>query len=136
MADRIPGCPLPESITLQERLTQLRGRLVLVESEAGSFEAAPIREVRSNKFYVMDLTVRFDRPFFATVIVPPAEVTPVTAIVRVEGLSPGLGVKSGSLIRIGQDFVEFAADISGTRAVVIAPRNRFVTVTCEELPDE
>ncbi|MBL0388298.1 hypothetical protein JJB07_16965 [Tumebacillus sp. ITR2] len=136
MANLIPGCPTPEAITLQQRLTPLIRRLVLVESDAGSFEAAPIRQVRSNLFRVMDLTVRFDSPFFATVIVQPQDVTPTTVIVRVEGLSPGLGVKSGNLIRIGRDFVEFATDIPGGRAVVLAPRNEFVTITCEELPHE
>jgi len=138
---KIINCPAPRKITLQQRLTQLLNATVFLADNNGRDllnQNGPIVQVNETSLVVQAENGRLIRHRFVDIgrysfpdLLPKKE--PVfIAFIRTKNQ----GKISGSLVRIGIDFVEITGvDNSGEQPVFftsIITRREIIRIDCEE----
>lgn len=126
------GCPSPVNLTLQQRLTQIIGITPVRVLIPGREVNGVISKVDSSSFQVNNQSILFDSSFAIDQGFFEQESTTTEIIVKVKGIATFMG----RLVRIGRDFVEFEQDLPEDIARWIIPLNQFVSVRCEEEPEE
>lgn len=130
----IKGCPLPQNITLKQRLTGLEGKTVTVFTPGFpqlTETTGMLSHVTAGSFIVGKQQVFFNTSFYVVLQSVPGPLQPF----EVAATAEDIGALGGKLIRVGKDFVEFI-QTAGKRVPTLFPLNIFSEVTCSPAGEE
>jgi hypothetical protein len=124
----IKGCPLPQNITLRQRLTGLVGKTVTVVTPGFpqlTETTGTLSRLTASSFTVGKLQVFFNTSFYVVLMSVAKQLKPYEVTVTAEEM----GSLRGQLIRVGKNFVEFI-QVPGNRVPTLFPLNMFTEAAC------